>query len=744
MGSFISAIVSQRPNRLIPNNEKNEKYHLDWAKYATMAGWQSAMRSQWVERTLRNERFYRNEQWKTQEDVDTFLKDQSGQDRNRIMFTMNMIRQLVEQYRGHALTMDINFRAENISPFSKTRREESLAEALFYTDVAKRNPYFKEGLKKRLLIGDDAAESTLIFNNAFVDMLVPAINSLLDGVSKNNQFSEYIQLALAEQLAFSGLCVAYDFEYAGKQRFNPIISKDFFWDINARRYDLQDSEYMGFVEYLSAPQILESAVLELNQQAKESIENYDKRIGNGFYDQGQVRSGQPVLTAMWRDTEPIWFGYVMDEFGVPMFCKINYIEPGESKPKYTDKDIVDPPKNERTDRIMRGKKKIRIDVDNIRFCRYVPWQASAQPITDKEKSIDIVLDYGLLPYQDTMYEEYRNVMYPFKAWTWSYIDGQVTSPIDDAINPQRFLNRVLSVTENQINNSGGAGLVYDSDLTDQSEEEIINNVNQSKPIKMNTRGRGVNNAVGTYNAGISPATYEMFNLIPAIKGIVQGSTGTNEAMRGEALGQDQLVGVTQALLQQGSILQAPFYHSLVMVFKQMYQAIANRGKRIYLDNDYELINTVGDWNAEILRSTKTAKIEDFRVYVEMSQNPKMLMRAADQQLMLLKQLNMIDDNRFANLYGRSTPELVAQSMREYAADKNILAREQAKAQAQQQEQMMQLAQQQEQQIQQQINDERQFTLLTLDKKSQNKIKEKTAAMATKALFDNMKAQPPKQ
>jgi hypothetical protein len=465
MNSFLSAIVSARPNRL--TDTKDERYHLDFGKWAMMQGWSNAVRGEYIERIIRNEDFYRNFQWKTQEDIDTFLKDQSGQDRNRIMFTMNMIRQLVEQYRGHSLTMDINFRAENVSPFAKSRRDEKLSEMLFFTEQANRNSYFRDALKSRLMIGQDAQETTRLFNNAWIDELPLAVNALLTGVSKDNEFDEYIKMAMAEQMAFTGLGVVYDFCYAGKQKFNPILTKDFFWDLNARRYDLQDSEFMGYVEYLSAPQVLESTVMELNQEEKQTIENYDKSMGtSSFFNQGQQRSGMPVVNAFWRDTQSIWYGYVMNEYGYPQFVKINHKEEGEDTPRWTDKDLIDPPKNSRVIKQMRGRKKIRIDVDNIRFCRFVPWTKSKSYVMDEKPGLDIILDYGLLPYQDTMFEDYCNVRYPFKAWTWSYINGYVSSPIDDAINPQRFLNRVMSVTENQINNSGGAGVAYDEDMTE--------------------------------------------------------------------------------------------------------------------------------------------------------------------------------------------------------------------------------------------------------------------------------------
>lgn len=734
MGTFLSTIASTRPDRL--TDTKDESYHLRWGKWAMMVGYNNPMQADYVERIRRNEDFYRNIQWKSQEDIDTFLKDQSGQDRNRIMFTMNMIRKLVELYRGNSLRMDLNFEAHNESPYSVRRRDQRLAEMLFFTDQAIRNPYFSEGLKSRLFIGENAKETEKLFVNGYRDELTKEVNDLLKAVAGYNQFDDLIKLQVAETLAFSGLGLVHDMEYAGRQVFQHLQTKDFFWDRNARRPDLQDSEYMGFVEYLSAPQILESAVEPLDEQAKHNIENYDKRATNPYYNQWDYRSGQPVITAYWRDTQPEWYGYVLDEFKTPMFTRINYTEPGAEQPKYTDADLVDPPKNQSTQRRMRGKKKIRIDIDQIRFCRFVPYQASSTGINQHKKNgqVDVVLDYGLLPYQDNRYEDYRNVRYPIKAWTWSYLNGEVSSPVDDAINPQRFLNRVISAAENQINNSGGSGVALDNDFTDMDEAELTSAINQSKPIIGSSKGRGVNNMVGRYDGGVQQSTYKLFDLLPVMKDIVQGSTGTNEAMMGESIGQDQLVGVTNALLQEGSVIQAPFYHAVLMIFKQMYESIANRGKRIYIDNPYELISAVGDHGANVIKMSGSAKIEDFRIVIRLEQSARVQRQAVDQTLFVLRAQGMIDGTRAANIFGRGNMDDVNRAVREFAADQSIMAKAQVQQQAAQQEQVIQLYQQEKADQQKALTDERAFELLRDNNKSKNKKEEKMAALAGKALF----------
>ena len=57
--------------------------------------------------------------------------------------------------------------------------------------------------------------------------------------------------------------------------------------------------------------------------------------------------------------------------------------------------------------------------------------------------LDLMNDFGLAPHQETEWNDLSNVKFPFKCFTWGYVDGEIMSPVDDAINPQRLINRIL-------------------------------------------------------------------------------------------------------------------------------------------------------------------------------------------------------------------------------------------------------------------------------------------------------------
>ena len=221
---------------------------------------------------------------------------------------------------------------------------------------------------------------------------------------------------------------------------------------------------------------------------------------------------------------------------------------------YTEDDLIEPPDTPLNNKLFKGKKKRSAFFDVLRYCVYIPQGAIGNPEGNESEAQDIVLDYGMHIHQETEWGDLYNVKFPFKCFTWGYVDGEIMSPVDDAINPQRLVNRILSAAESQINNAGGTNVVVDRDSIDaeDGEEKLYADVAQGKPLTIRTKGRGVPNSLGVYDATPKQGTYNLFNIIPVMEQIIQKTTGVNEGLKGESTGSDQLVGVTQLLIQIGS------------------------------------------------------------------------------------------------------------------------------------------------------------------------------------------------
>ena len=679
---------TDRPNRL--EDAKDKLYHQRWGRYCAYDA-NNFMHQQFLARTLVNKNFYKGDQWLFDEDLEVFFKDESGQSRNRLKMRHNIIRPMVMQFRGNAIRMNIEFGANSVSSRAINRRESKLNEMRYYTYMANAVPVLGDKLRDKLPIGKDEAETEAIFENLWVDDYVETIKDLLAYVSNLNKFSNK-QDRVAEELAFSGLAVFEAYEQNGHQKFDLLRSEDYFFDRSCKEYDHSDAEYWGRQYYMNATDIYEQYEL-LSKDEKAAIEKYSKSYQKNRATETQMLFGGkiPTLKTFWKDTEMYEYGYVMDEFGYPYLTRINFTEEGDKEPKYTTKDLIEVD-SVRSEKVLGGKKSRKLAVDIIRFCHFIPSEVISSVYGGGQSAIgDIVLEYGVMPYQETDNLDISACKSPFKVYCWAYVNGEVLSPIDDAIDPQRFLNRLLSVAENQINNSGGSGIIYDKSLIDNElgEAGMIKNINQSKPVPMNLRGRGVQNAVGSYDNTLNKGTMQMFEIMENVKNQLKDVTGLNEALQGEGMGADQLVGVTQLMIQRGSLMQEPFYNAITAIYEQMYQSIATVGKRIYADNDRELAIAVGDGGAKILKISKDMNMEDFRVFIKRENNREALVQAANSMLMTLMELGFVDKESFANMYNRSTPDEIAKGLRTSVKTDVEKERIQQKAMAKQQENMAQ-------------------------------------------------------
>lgn len=701
---FLVTDAERRPNML--EDKKDETYHMKWGRYCVgQANTQKHI--DFVDKIRQNKNFYKSKQWIFDEDLEAFLKDDTGQSRNRLKVIKNIIRPMVENYRGNAVRMKINARAKSVSPQVISRREQKLQEMFLYTDIANQegNPYGEE-LKKRLPIGNSKEETESTFDNLWVDPYTQTINDLLEYVADRNRL-EAKQARIAEEMALCGMAVMKQYEYGGHQNFNFVEPENFFWDRSGKEYDLSDSEFMGECFYLTESEIFEE-FQSMNEYQRNAIQTYAQQFhrisfnhgtSNNRNTQNKYETGGriPVFYVYWRDTEKYEYGYVKDQFGYPYLTKINYTEEGEDAPKYTDADLIEVD-TVRSRRVLGGKKKKTIYVDILRYVQFIPREVLAvvTPSDENDKISDIIGSYGIAPYQETESLDVSNVKFPYKCFCWGYIDGEVLSPVDDAISPQRMINRILSVAENQINNSRGAGTFYDKSMIDPNggEEELLRNLNQSKPVGLNVKGRGIQNAVSQYDSTVKQGTMVLYNIVDVLSNHVQQMTGINEALRGESTGSDQLVGVTELMIQRGSLMQEPFYNAVTEIFLQCYQSIATVGKRIYADNERELTMAVGDAGAKIIKITKDMKTEDFRVFVKRDNPQDMLVRAGDQMLTMFLQMQLIDKDMFANLYGRSTPDQITAALRRKAKDDREVAKMDQKNQEQQAQALQQQIEQQ--------------------------------------------------
>ena len=693
-----------RPNKL--TSKKDKHYHREYAKFC-LSSMSNYIYRRFINRCLINWSFYKGQdgQWIFDEDIEAFFLDESGDVRNRLKWTKNVIKPMVQQYVGNAIRLSYDAKAKCISDFVINKREEELKKLKALQKVGEALPFFKDIIKQFAPIEDTELETEELFYNTFVENYEIDVNNLIEFIANEINIDE-LKVQITRNLAICGLGIYKGFESGDNyvaESVNPLF---FGWDMSAKKPDLSDAEFMHDWYYMDSPSIFEKYP-KISQEERELIENYSNhntqnsmhKIVNGIY---TIPGGKvPVYEVYWKDVERREYGWVMDEYSYPYYTMIN-----DENSDYTDKDLIEPV-TEKHKEEMNGKKKHTIYVDLIRYCVIIPQEEIGHG------SGDIILEYGILPYQEKNLYDPANVKFPYKCYTYIYDRGEVLTPLDDVIDPQRFLNRTLSVVESHMANMRGTGTVISKSAVDDrdGEADIARNINSSKPIFVDTdRVGSVQNAIGTYGTNLGSGTLQMFQVIDAVQQSIQDVTGVNEAMTGTQGGNDMLVGVIEAQIQRGSLVQEPFYWALTSILKQAYEHMATVGKAIYYDNPRKLSIMIGDEGLSRITITKDHLMQDYRIFIKRSETPEQGINAGNQLLFTLLQAGLIDQITFANLFNRASPDLVADSLRKYNRDK-LMAQQMsdkaanegmAQGKAQQAEMMDQLQMQQQQQKEEQV------------------------------------------
>ena len=689
---------------------KDEKYHVEMGRYCADSGFCREHDKHMYDGSI-NLEFFRNNQWIIEEDIDNFLKDNSGNLKNRIKATKNKIIPIIAQYLGNARKMDLQFRVENLSPNAINRREFKLAELMFFTQLANNSDdSFKAYLKTVMPIGETMEETAELFDNIWVDEFTESVRQFDKVITEDTNLPSY-QEDLAFDLAIWGLTgLRYDF-HNGDFVVNKVEIDSFFFDRTCKRRDLQDAMFMGDIDPVSTEYLFER--YRLNDLDKKALSDRNVLDIDGTFGRN------PIVKAYWKDSEESKFGWVLDPFGYHYLVQLDTEDNNDGK-KYTEDDLL--PESELSD----GEKSIlegnigKMEVDVVRYCHFVPSEYLSTSV-DRDGVQDIVLEFGVLEYQDTNMERIYNTKFPYKMGAWYYIKGEVFTPISALINPQRFINRMASVQENMINTAMPSNLMYDPGMVDD-EAEFLSNMYEGVPNRVDTKGLGIQNLVQKVGGGFDSSVQLLDALMESQSSSMDRMTGINESLRGDTQGANKLVGVTALEIQRGSISQEGFYGVIADLYKDMHVSICNVARRAYADSGRRLAIMVGDRHAQILTMSSEYNTEDFRVYVKRIADPEQADLIAQERLLSLMERQIIGKPILAKYW--DTPLDLSKAIKEQV----MIDMEMQKAQQQEQQLAMQedqQAMQQEQQLADQeagIQEERQdaYKQIEVDQQQQDR------------------------
>jgi hypothetical protein len=678
-------------NRYSDVDKDNEAYHKAQANAFYTASNNAITRANHMN-ALINRAFFRGNQWIFEDDLEMFLRDVSGTLRNRIRLKHNIIKPVVRQFIGNAIRTNFDYTAIPISRQATTRREQRLNNLLNLTDLRKEFPNFEKVLKDKFPIGETKEETEQMFNTNYVDELALAINYLIQNVMETNNF-ELLKILFSEGLALDGIGTLYEEEYNGDMVWSTILGKNFIFDTSAILPDLSDAIYKGHFGLYGLPNVGE--VYQPNSDIMKELGNVVAARGGanaltaaptlatGVYNLTEALGKAPIFKIFWDDYKVSKWGVFIDEDG---FECLHEVEKKQGSP-YTPEKIVTPT-YENLKEFMKGHTTKTVIQSETRFAEFVPPEFMTNPNSHQAVSADnmLVLKYGVLQYSNND-SIYRNKAYfPYKNYCWKYDSGYIMSPVDDLIDPQRKINRLESIAEHRINNADATGSAVDKNALDGkegSELQLREDMAQGKTILLDGQGIGVNQAIATYGKGITDEPFKLQTIIRETKAITLEGVGVNENILGTGGGYRVSSTAVNSNVQQGMLMQEDFYYSINNTWQEACNAIAKRGKMIYLKNKRKLSVKVGDNFMRAIELDSAAAIEEFRIFIKRTENSSDLISSGNDNLIFFLQNQLIDQETFSKHYGSSTPNEAMYAMRKYQAALKIAKAEQTKVQNQQ-------------------------------------------------------------
>lgn len=703
---WIAIAPTPRPDPTIPSAEKDEDYHSKcWRSFMgrNIGLYQNHFRLQYAICSS-----FGRGQWGYDEDRLTFLRD-GTRETTRKELAMPMMSPAMKRLRGQASSIAISATAVSTTQYFEVRKETALNMALAHSIAAGVGGPVQQTMQSRYGITPDqqkTQEGVVGINGdggAYQDEELMVANGIMQRIESENDF-EFLKNSNADTVSCSGLFATHCQRKGMSFRWEFMHPYDTFWDVAANRLDFKDGEYAGHFPLMNL-----STLSYMYQPKREELHNLAEQarlISTSQQMRGVWPQGKPrVATCYWNEPELTKRGWVIHPGDQKAHLCVLY-EKDMNGVQYTKDDclaLTDPriPKN--VDLSDWSDKVDERWVEVVRYCtgiphEYTPYASVQNAQYDSERRGDVILSWGINPFQDPDPESPNRTNLPIKLCATEYQDGYITSPLWSMIGPQRVVNQVVSDLVWRMGKAGNESPVMDIRAlsgTNQSIEDVAYAQKEGNIIFVDSMGQGVNQVIGKSDTSPGPSFYNLWSVIPQIVNIGQSGTGLYDSAQGKSQGQDQAVGTTNLLLQQTNLMMEGYSQTWKHGFRQMHQFDVQAGKTFYADYPDVLAQMIGDKGAALVTQDRMnqMRLEQFRAEVEINVNPVALKAATDQ--LILSYVNnpvpLLGVEEATEMLGRSFPSDVPNGVRKSVARKAKAAEDMA-AQQQQQQQAATLAQ----------------------------------------------------
>lgn len=604
-----SSISSAFPSIFVPEKEKDEAYHRNFAQAVASKGILSGFTDR---RAIMNEcvNFFLGLQGG--QEFEFLQKAEDGEVLPAKWMDYNKIAVKIELLIGELAQRGYVIDVKAYNKAAQVRRLEERSRLLTEMRFAPIADLLEEEVGLPIqsdssFIPENEQKLDIYMNKSYKETSEIVMKAMLEFLKKSDDW-DYARLALFRDMLIMGMAVARHEIVDGLPHMERVDPRNVIFDGAAKDDFLKDSTYWGEVMYMSLGEIVRRWPKIKKQDLQDAFKNYNDWFSNpshfasfsgdfGFLDrntttrcfvteQGEIRA--LVVRSYWQDIKNITRKYSEDSQG---------------------QTHVKKPDSSAMDAYAKGAPKGK----NIKDTPIQAWRYAVL-IGGK-----FVAEHGWVENQERNVDNIATTTPPYIACIPNFINGAIVSKVHRLKNLQNLKNIVMYNVMLEISKAGGKSFVYDLSMLpkgwDHSTAMRYLRTANIAFIDSSADNAGTFNQFAAIDLSLSDAVDKFINLSIYIDREMDSISGVNDARQGLLQGASQGQGVTNSALAQSSMSTALYNQLFSNFFSKCLNKQAGLGKIAWAGKE-RFAPIIGDVGVDFLEIDIPLDLNDYNVFVQ--------------------------------------------------------------------------------------------------------------------------------
>lgn len=235
----------------------------------------------------------------------------------------------------------------------------------------------------------------------------------------------------------------------------------------------------------------------------------------------------------------------------------------------------------------------------------------------------VVKDWGLKENMIRSIDDIYDTRSDYVGLVHNFVNGRTVSKVDLIKGLQKFKNMSLYNMQLAMNRAGTKGFFYDiSQIPDKwNVEDVLYYLKTAGISFYNSMKDGYqrpNPGVNQFDMTISQSINQYISVSQMIDQQMDEITGVNEARQGQVAAASQAVGVTQAAITSSQFVTQPLYDAFESFSEDMFNRLAGLCKIVFKEDKEIFGPIIGDAGVDFLKKDVDMHMNDYGAFIDVT------------------------------------------------------------------------------------------------------------------------------